>query len=108
MALSAKGVTPGLEDAVHAVQELELVHLAETATSLLEIHAFVPLRATTSGTVQAYVSNVLETAQHATAKVMATISLLATAVVAFQPTLQQVVRCKFTMHRVATDGDGTP
>ena len=105
-ALSAKSVTRGFQDAVLAVQAQELAHLAETATSLLETHAFVPLRAITSGTVQAFVSNVLETAQHVTAKVMATTSLLVIAVAAFPPTLQPVVKCNFTMHQVATDGHG--
>ena len=105
-ALSAKSVTRGFQDAVLAVQAQELAHLAETATSLLETHAFVPLRAITSGTVQAFVSNVLETAQHVTARATATISLLVIAVAAYQPTLQPVVKCKFTMHRVAIAGDG--
>ena len=107
-ALSAKSVTRGFQDAVLAVQAQELAHLAETATSLLETHAFVPLRAITFGTVQAFVSNVLETAQHVIARATATIFLLVIAVAAFQLTLQPVVRCNFTMHQVDTDGHGCP
>ena len=52
--------------------------------------------------------SVLRIAQHVTAKVIYTISLLAIAVAVFPLTLQPVVRCNFTMHQVDTDGHGCP
>ena len=106
--LSARSVTRGFQDAVRVVREPELAHPAETATLHPEIHVFVLLLVITSGTVQAFANNVLETAQHVTARATATIFLLVIAVAAFPPTLQPVVKCNFTMHQVDTDGHGCP